>query len=186
MARRDDPTGAREVARSVVRSIFGGSDSGNRPRPSRAEPVTARAIETRINAFVREVVKPGRWRVCVPGQHSGGIAYESLFDVLASQGRDFLQNTVQLALAVGIGLRRKRMRADHMPTDAELERDAEPVLLEHVEKRMTKGNGDVRVEPLTAAYAARKRAQGRGSQPIGVASGELRRALSRDAYVEWL
>lgn len=51
---------------------------------------------------------------------------------------------------------------------------------------MERGNGDMLFTALTREYAARKRAQGRGSQPITVASGETRSALSRSAYVEWL
>lgn len=145
-----------------------------------------RAIEAKIVAFVREVVKPGRWRVHVPGVHTGGITYEGLLEVLASQGREFLANTVQLSLAVSAALRHEWLSSDTMPTRRELEQTAEQPLLDHVEARFSPGNGDIRVSPLTARYAARKRRLGRGGQPIGVASGELRRAVSRDAYVEWL
>lgn len=122
----------------------------------------------------------------VPGEHKGGISHEGLIDVLASQGREFLANTVQLSLSVSAALRRRWLGASTLPTLDQLRDTAEPALLDHVERRFSPGNGDIRVTPLTARYAARKRAQGRGSQPIGVASGELRRALSRDAYVEWL
>lgn len=179
MARRDDSTSARSVVQAVLRG-----DAP--PSAARAEPVTRRAIEARIIAFVREVVKPGRWRVHVPGVHTGGITYEGLLDVLASQGREFLANTVQLALAVGAALRRKWLGSSTMPTLEQLRETAEPALLDHVEKRFSRGNGDIAVTPLTLRYAALKRARGRGAQPIGVASGELRRAVSRNAYVEWL
>lgn len=179
MARRDDSASARTVVQALVRD-------STPARPARSEPVTRRAIEAVIVAFTREVVRPGRWRVRVPGEHKGGISHEALFDVLASQGREFLANTVQLSLAVGRELRRRWLSASTLPTLEQLRDTAEPALLDHVEARLSPGNGDIRVTPLTARYAARKRAQGRGSQPIGVASGELRRALSRDAYVEWL
>ena len=179
MARRDDPTSARSVVQAALRS-------DSTPSRARAEPVTRRAIEARITAFVREVVKPGRWRVHVPGTHTGGITYEGLLDVLASQGREFLANTVQLSLAVSAALRREWLGSDTMPTERELEQTAEQPLLDHVEKRFSPGNGDIHVTPHTSRYRAQKRRAGRGGQPIGVASGELRRAVSRDAYVEWL
>jgi len=179
MARRDDPTGARAVVQTVFRN---GSTAGG----ARPESVTRRAIEERLVAFVREVVKPGRWRVHVPGTHSGGITYEGLLDVLASQDRDFLTNTVQLSLAVSVALRREWLSSQRMPTTRELERSAERPLLDVVEARFSPGNGDIRVARLTVKYEKRKRALGRGGQAIGVSSGELRRAVSRDAYVEWL
>ena len=179
MARRDDSTGARTIVQALVRD-------STPARPTRAEPVTRRAIEATIVAFTREVVKPGRWRVRVPGEHTGGISHEDLLDVLASQGREFLSNTVQLALAVSAALRRRWLGSSTMPTLEQLRETAEPALLDHVERRFERGNGDIAVTPLTPRYAALKRARGRGAQPIGVASGELRRAVSRDAYVEWL
>ena len=179
MARRDDSSGARTVVQALVRD-------STPARSARSEPVTRRAIEAVIVAFTREVVRPGRWRVRVPGTHSGGIDHEGLLDVLASQGREFLQNTVQLALAVSAALRRRWLGSSRMPTLEELRATAEPALLDVVEQRFSPGNGDIRVTALTSRYAAQKRARGRGSQPVGVASGELRRAVSRDAYVEWL
>jgi hypothetical protein len=179
VARRDDSSPARSVVREVLRD-------STPARSARAEPVSRREIEATLVAFVREVVKPGRWRVRVPGTHSGGIDHEGLLDVLASQGREFLQNTVQLALAVSAALRRRWLGSSRMPTLEELRATAEPALLDVVEQRFSPGNGDIRVTALTPRYAAQKRARGRGSQPVGVASGELRRAVSRDAYVEWL
>lgn len=177
---RDDLSPA---ARSVVRSALS-------PEPRRAPPRTAppsRAeLERAVLAFVREAVRPGRWRVRVPGRHSrGGIEYDALLDILASQGRDLLANTVQLAQAVRAALLRSVAGARRMPTLAELRAAAEPALLDHVEKRMERGNGDVLMARLSPDYARRKRALGRGSQPITVATGETRRALSRNAYVEW-
>lgn len=177
MAARDD---AASVARSIVATIRGETE-----RPARPQPVTRAAIEAALAAFVREVIRPGAWHVRVPGTHAGGITHEHLLDVLAGQGRDFFANTVQLAQAVSTALRREWLSAGRLPSRDELRQTAEPALLDHVEKRFERGNGDVLMQPLTRRYAARKRALGRGSQPIGVASGELRRAVSRDAYVEW-
>lgn len=179
MARRDDSTSARSVIQSALRS-------DSTPSGAAAEPVTRRAIEARIIAFVRDVIKQKRWRVRVPGTHSGGITHEKLADVLASQGREFFANTVQLSLAVSAALRREWLGSRKMPTTRELERSAEQPLLDVVEARLSPGNGDIRVAPLDPRYEKHKRALGRGGQPIGVSSGEFRRAVSRDAYVEWL
>lgn len=176
MARRDDSPAARSYSQSIVREATS---------PARPQPVTRAAIEAALTAFVREVIRPGAWHVRVPGLHTGGIAHDQLIEVLAAQGRDFFANTVQLALAVSTALRREWLGAGRLPSRDELRQTAEPALLDHVEKRFERGNGDVLMQPLTRRYAARKRALGRGTQPIGVASGELRRAVSRDAYVEW-
>lgn len=177
---RDDLSPA---ARSVVRSVLSPEPSAPQRAPS---PPSRAELERAVLAFVREAVRPGRWRVRVPGKHSrGGIEYDALLDILASQGRDILANTVQLAQAVRAALLRSLSGARRMPTIEALRKAAEPALLEHVERRMERGNGDVLMTPLSPGYARRKRAEGRGSQPITVATGETRRALSRNAYVEW-
>jgi hypothetical protein len=158
MARRDDSTSARSVVQAALRS-------DSTPSRARAEPVTRREIEARITAFVREVVKPGRWRVHVPGTHTGGITYELLLDVLASQGREFLSNTVQLSLAVSAALRREWLGSDTMPTERELEQTAEQPLLDHVEKRFSPGNGIFRSPRSRLAIARRSAGWGAaGSQ----------------------
>jgi len=139
-----------------------------------------------LTAFVRECVRSDAWEILVPGQHTGGITHQGLLAVLASQGRDLLQPTVQLYLAVSVALRRVFLGGGSLPSVDAMKRASAPALLDHVELRFSKrGNADVMLEPLSAAYAARKRALGRASQPIGVASGELRRAFSRDARVVW-
>lgn len=155
--------------------------------PARAaERVTNAEIERALIAFVREYVRTDAWEVIVPGDHTGGISHQGLLAVLASQGRDFLQSTVQLYQAVNVALRREYMGTGALPSLAALKRTAEPALLDHIELRLSKrGNADIRVTPLTAEYAARKRRLGRGAQPIGVASGELRRAFSRNAKIRW-
>lgn len=171
-------------ASRVVQNVVAGAQSSatsNRARVSNAE------IDAAIVAFVREYVRADAWSVIVPGEHTGGISHQSLLAVLASQGRDFLQSTVQLYQAVQIALRREWMGSGRLPTVLQLKATAEPALLDHVELRFSKrGNADISVTPLTQRYAAHKRAIGRGSQPIGVASGELRRAVSRNAKVKWL
>lgn len=164
---------------------------GSRVAPSparlvRIAPPTRAEVDRVVTAFVREYIRSTAWEVIVPGEHDGGITHQDLFGVLASQGRDFFQPTVQLFQAVQRALRDEFYGASALPSIAALKSASEPALLEHIELRLSKrGNADVMMQPLTPAYAARKRRLGRGSQPIGVASGELRRAYSRDARVVW-
>lgn len=175
---RDAFVAARAVVDAVRKDVAASPRA--QARASNAE------IERAINAFVRVFIRSDAWSVVVPGEHSGGISNQGLLAVLASQGRDFLQSTVQLYQAVQIALRREWMGGGVVPSEAQMKRTSEPALLDHIELRLSKrGNADIVAEPLTARYAARKRALGRGSQPIGVASGELRRALSRNAKVKW-
>lgn len=171
-------------ARSIVQSIV--SDATT-PASSRAPTRATRAeIEAAIVAFVREYIRSDAWDVIVPGEHSGGISHQGLLAVLASQGRDFLQSTVQLYQTVQIALRREFLGGGVVPSVDAMKRASETPLLDHIELRLSKrGNADISVTPLTPQYAARKRRLGRGSQPIGVASGELRRAYSRSAKVKW-
>lgn len=179
---RDSFKDARAIVQAV-RDATAASASAPRAaaRASRAE------IEAALSAFVREYLRADAWRIAVPGEHTGGISHQSLLGVLASQGRDFLQSTVQLYQAVTIALRREFIGGDRVPTVEQMKRAAEAPLLDHVELRFSKrGNADIATTPLTAEYAARKRRLGRGAQPIGVASGELRRAFSRNAKVKWL
>lgn len=170
-------------ARAVVEAVRGeyaAAAPRAKARPSRAE------IDAALTAFVREYVRSDAWEVIVPGTHTGGITHQALLAVLASQGRDFLQSTVQLYLAVTKALRAEFLGGDTVPSVAQMKRAAETPLLDHIELRFSKrGNADISVTPLTAAYAAEKRRRGRGAQPIGVASGELRRAYSRNAKVRW-
>lgn len=171
------------AARAVVDAVRKEAAASPRAqaRASNAE------IERAINAFIRVFIRSDAWAVIVPGDHTGGISHQALLAVLASQGRDFLQSTVQLYQAVQIALRREWMGSGRLPSVLQLKATAEPALLDHVELRFSKrGNADISVTPLTQRYAAQKRALGRGSQPIGVASGELRRAVSRNAKVKWL
>lgn len=166
----------RDVAKTLAGIRAGAGGSATRP-PSAAE------IDDVIRAFIADL--PRSFSIVVPGDHSGGISYNRLLLVLAEQGRDFLQTTVQLIQAVRGALRREFAGARSLPTRGEMRRVAGPVMLEHVEKRFERGNGDIRVTPLTPAYRARKAAMGRGGQPIGVASGELRAAFSRRAEIRW-
>jgi len=156
-------------------------------RFQKRERVTNSDIDREIKDFMRVFVRSDAWRVVVPGIHTGGITHQGLLLVLAKQGRDFLQSTVQLYQAVDRKLRDKFIGSKRLPRLVELKRTAEEAILEHVEKRLSVvGNYDIRVTPLTREYARRKARMGRGHQPIGVASGELRAALSRNAHLVWL
>lgn len=154
---------------------------------SRTSPVATRAeIDRALTAFVREYIRTDSWEIIVPGEHTGGITHQGLFAVLASQGRDFFQSTVQLYQAVALALRRSFLDGGRVPTTAQMKAAIEEPLLDFIELRLSKrGNADVSMTPLTPQYTARKRARGQGAQPIGVASGELRRAYSRTAKVKW-
>lgn len=157
-------------------------------RSSRSAPTVAtRAeIDRALTAFVREYIRADAWEVIVPGEHTGGITHQGLFAVLASQGRDFFQSTVQLFQAVKTALQREFFDGGRVPTVAQMKAAIEVPLLDFIELRMSKrGNADVSMEPLSAGYAALKRKRGQGAQPIGVASGELRRAYSRNAKIRW-
>lgn len=177
----------RDTFRDVARVLADVSpDTGASSARARPKPPSASEIDAVIRAFVREYIRSDAWEIIVPGEHTGGISHQGLLAVLASQGRDFLQSTVQLFQAVSIALRREFMGAQSLPTIDKLKRASEPALLDHIELRLSKrGNADIMATPLTPAYAALKRRLGRGSQPIGVASGELRRAISRNAKVRW-
>lgn len=172
-------------ARSIVADLAGSTatSAASSRAPARA---TRAEIEAALIAFVREYIRSDAWTIIVPGEHTGGLSHQELLRVLASQGRDFLQSTVQLYQAVAIALRREFLGGGVVPTTEAMKRASETPLLDHVEMRFSKrGNADISVTTLTPKYAARKRALGRGTQPIGVASGELRRAYSRTAKVKW-
>lgn len=165
----------------VIRESVSASSSS----PARASaPTTNAEIEEVIRAFVSAL--PGAYEIVVPGQHSGGISHQRLLAVLAKQGRDFLQSTVQLIQAVRLALRRAFIGTGKLPGKTQLQKVAGNAILDHVERRFEKGNGDIRVEALTPRYRAWKVKSGRGSQPIGVLTGELRAQYSRKAKVEWL
>lgn len=176
---RDMFRDVRSTIDAVRESISAPSSPAARPRPT-----TNAEIEEVIRAFVSAL--PGAYRIVVPGQHSGGISHQELLGVLAKQGRDFLQSTVQLIQAVRAALRREFLGTGALPAKTRLQKVAGLAILEHVERRFEKGNGDIRVEALSPRYRAFKVKSGRGAQPIGVFTGELRAQYSRKAKIEWL
>jgi len=140
-----------------------------------------------IGEVIRDFVErlPRSYRVTVPGMHTGGISHDGLLLSLASGGRDFLASTVQLIQAVRRALTQAFTAQKILPTIKQLQDVAGTAILAHIEKRFGRGNGDVLMEPLTPAYQMQKARKGRGMQPIGVATGELRAAFQR-AEVKWL
>lgn len=142
------------------------------------------AIEAAIRQFVAKL--PTAFEITVPGMHSGGISHAELLRILAESGRDFLAQTIQLSQAVKLSLMRAFASSNTMPTLSQLQNTASVAILDHVEKRFNRGNGDVIMQPLTADYRTQKARKGRAAQPIGVATGELRAAFSRSAKVRWL
>lgn len=171
----------RDVLRDVAR-VIGGI---NAREPSAAKPVSRDDILREIQGFMRRL--PRAFEVLVPGNHKGGISHNDLIQILAGQGRDFLAVTVQLTQAVSLALRQEFMSGKAIPSISQMQKIAAPALLDHIETRFSKrGNADVSMQPLTAKYRAYKASKGRGGQPIGVATGELRAAFSRNAKVRWL
>jgi hypothetical protein len=146
--------------------------------------VSAAQINAAIVAFVRAL--PRSFSIVVPGTHDDGLTYDALIGILASQGRDFLLVTVQLTQYVRAQLTRVFAGSKTLPTLAQLRRAAAPAILDHIEERFSKrGNADVLMTPLSRPYAAWKARTGRGGQPIGVLTGDLRAAFSRKAQVKW-
>lgn len=178
---RDTFRETRSVLAAIGASVSESASSAPRGRATNAE------INAAIDAFVRVYVRSDAWEIVVPGNHSGGVSYQQLFAFQAAQGRDFLQSTVQLYQAVRIALAREFVGGGVVPSTDQQKKVAAVALLDHVELRLSKrGNADIKVTPLSAAYAAWKRRMGRGSYPIGVNTGETRAAFSRKAMLRWL
>ncbi len=170
----------RDVFRDAQAVVDAVSAAGATARPAR--PPTQAAIDATIATFTRT----WRWRVQVPGTHPSGVTFEQLLTYLEGAGFDFLTETVQLRQAVGRALRGVFRGAPAIPTRSQMQGAAEAPLLEHLERRFEKGNGDVsmpRLQPSTLRAKARK---GRAGYPIGVNTGALRAQFSRAATIVWL
>lgn len=142
-------------------------------------PAPTRATRAQIERRIYEWTSAMRFRLVLDGSHPSGVSYTSLLEYLADGGRDFTQPTVQLRQAVARALREKLTAAGRMPTESEMERAAAPVILDVIERRFERGNGDIRVEARSAAYMRQLRREGRAGQPIGVRTGALRARISR-------
>jgi hypothetical protein len=120
-----------------------------------------------------------RFRLVLDGNHPSGVGYTALLEYLADGGRDFTQPTTQLRQAVARVLRERFASKGVLPTDEQLERAAAPVILDVIERRFERGNGDIRVEARSPAYVRQLRREGRAGQPVGVRTGALRARISR-------
>lgn len=158
---------ARVGIRAVEEALS--NDSG------RGSQATRTQIERRIYEWTRSM----RFKLVLNGNHPSGVPYTALLEYLADGGRDFAQPTVQLRQAVARALREKFAGARRMPPDEQLERAAAPVILDVIERRFERGNGDIRVEPRSSPYLKQLRREGRAGQPIGVRTGALRARISR-------
>ena len=116
------------------------------------------------------------------------MVFDQLFEILANQGRDFLDNT-------SVALKQRMQRAllesfagfPHVPSLAELRAEhTKQVKLFIANERFAKGGGDQSLRPLTARYAAEKRRAGYGARPIGVRTGKLLAAFRRFGVVRYL
>lgn len=144
------------------------------------------AVRAANNSAAREFVRTMRWTLTVPGKHADGIAYDILIQRLADQGRDLLHDSVQIRQAVRSDLVRFADGTRRLLLRSDLEKRAATTIREWItDRRQGQGNGDARMTSLTAQYAAQKARKGRGGQPVTVATGDLRRAISRFGQVKF-
>lgn len=118
-------------------------------------PRAASATRAQIERRIYEWTSAMRFRLVLDGNHPSGVSYTALLEYLADGGRDFTQPTVQLRQTVA------------------------PVILDVIERRFERRNGDIRVQPRSASYVRQLRREGRAGQPVGVRTGALRARISR-------
>lgn len=171
---------AREVVARIASRAHG---TGHGPASvAPPKPPTAAELAAHIDTFTRT----WRWRVRVPGTHPDGLAYDELLAHLGARGFDFLAETVQLRLYVAKHLRAEFRGAAALPSRAAMQRVAAPRMLEHIERRFTRGGHDVSFPRLAAKTLAAKARKGRGGYPTGVNTGATRAALSRAGKIVFL
>lgn len=156
------------------------------PGPAPQRPVApaelARAVKNRVALFCRTV----RFEIEVPGQHYSGLSNDALLEILANQGRDFLDNTSVPAKQILA----KRMQESFTgfprePTLRELRDEYAKQLRLLICNERFAGGGDQKLSPLTPEYAAWKRKKV-GSRPVGVLRGRLLAAVRRNMVVRYL
>lgn len=167
----------RIVDEELARIERSGTANGPPQRPL-APAQLARAIKEAVSTFARTV----RFEIRVPGTHYSGLSNDELFEVLANQGRDFLQTTnVQLKQRMQRELLSAFAGFARVPTLEELRREhTKQVKLYIANERFARGGGDQVLTPLTAAYAKWKR-KTVGNRPIGVLRGKLLAAFRKNA-----
>ena len=130
-----------------------------------------------INTVVRLFSQSLRYKIDIPGTHYSGLTNQTLFEILADQGRDFAKNTPTLRKYVAAELRIALEGARRLPTNEELDALTAPIVLAWVVKRLGGKVRDITVRRLTEAYARSKFKAG-FKTPIGVRTGALYYAVA--------
>ena len=141
-------------------------------------PATAGEIERLIRLYSQSL----DYTVDVPGTHYSGLTNQQLFDILASQDRDFAKNNKALRTYVAAELRIHLEGTRRLPTNEELDALAARAVLARVMSRLHGKVRDITVRRLTEAYAKAKYKAG-FKTPIGVRTGALYYAVSKAAVV---
>ena len=141
-------------------------------------PATAGEIERLIRLYSQSL----DYTVDVPGTHYSGLTNQQLFDILASQDRDFAKNNKALRTYVAAELRIHLEGTRRLPTNEELDALAARAVLARVMSRLHGKVRDITVRRLTEAYAKAKYKAGFRT-PIGVRTGALYYAVSKAAVV---
>jgi len=141
-------------------------------------PATAGEIERLIRLYAQSL----DYTVDVPGTHYSGLTNQQLFDILASQDRDFAKNNRALRTYVAAELRIHLEGTKRLPTNEELDALAARAVLARVMSRLHGKVRDITVRRLTEAYARAKYKAGFRT-PIGVRTGALYYAVAQAAVV---
>jgi hypothetical protein len=151
---------------------------GYAPERRVGRPATAGEIERLIRLYSQSL----DYTVEVPGTHYSGLTNQQLFDILASQDRDFAKNNRALRTYVATELRLHLEDTRQLPTNEDLDALAARAVLARVMSRLHGKVRDITVRRLTEAYARSKFKAG-FKTPIGVRTGALYYAVSQAAVV---
>jgi hypothetical protein len=151
---------------------------GYAPERRVGRPATAGEIERLIRLYSQSL----DYTVDVPGTHYSGLTNQQLFDILASQDRDFAKNNKALRTYVATELRIHLEGTRRLPTNEEIDALAARAVLARVMSRLHGKVRDITVRRLTEAYAKAKFKAG-FKTPIGVRTGALYYAVSKAAVV---
>lgn len=131
----------------------------------------------------RDFAKQLSWSLHVPGTHAGGVAYNTLLDYLAEQGRDFTADSRPLRAHVRLKLQARFEGYQRAPNATELKREAAAAILEWVLARFDRKVRDVPIKANAPEYIRWKVQHDKRTVP-GQSSGELRDAIEDRGRVE--
>lgn len=149
---------------------------GYAPERRIGRPATAGEIERLIRLYSQSL----DYTIDIPGTHYSGLTNQQLFEILASQDRDFGKNNRALRTYVATEIRIHLEGTRRLPTNEELDALAARAVLARVMSRLHGKVRDITVRRLTEAYARAKFKAG-FKTPIGVRTGALYYAVSRAA-----